>query len=290
MNLAKQDRIPSRSFPKVVALRGVLLLTAASLATAADEPAANRPLVVAHRGFSCIAPENTVVAAKEAINIGVDGTEFDVHSSSDGALIVIHDGTVDRTTNGRGKVAGMTLAELKKLDAGSWKDPRFVKERLPVLQEMLDATKNAACKPVIEIKGENTAEKVVAAVQAAQMVDHAYIISFNADNVKIVRALEPAIPAALLLEMKQMPKDLTADQQVAWLIQAAADCKTSFLDLNYQILTKEIVDKLHEKKLTVWVWTVDEPKTMDNMIAWGIDGITTNCPDLLQERIKAAGK
>jgi glycerophosphoryl diester phosphodiesterase len=122
------------------------------------------------------------------------------------------------------------------------------------------------------------------------MVDHVFIISFNADNVRCAKTLEPRLRCALLSETKKMPKDLSRDEQVAWLVKTAADCKTDFVDLDYKMLTKDMVEKLHQSGLTVWVWTVDEPEAMDDMIAWGIDGITTNCPDVLRSRVDHAGK
>jgi glycerophosphoryl diester phosphodiesterase len=274
----------------LVVLSGVFWLTASNVVQADDYAATHPCLLLAHRGFSAVAPENTVTAAKMAAELGADGSEFDVYPSSDNALVVMHDGSVDRTTNGKGKITELTLAEIKKLDAGSWKDPKYKGEPVPTLGDMLTTLKDVRCKPVIEIKGKNIADKVVAAVQAAKMVDHAFIISFNADNIKIARGLEPGIPAALLSELKKMPKDLTQDQQVDWLVNAAKECKTDFLDLDYNMLTADMVAKLHQHKLIVWVWTVDDQQAMDNLIAWGIDGITTNKPDLLQERIKKAGR
>jgi len=247
-------------------------------------------LVVGHRGFSSVAPENTMASLLKAVEIGAGGSEFDVHATCDGALVVMHDGKVDRTTNGKGEIATLSLLEIKRLDAGSWKDPRYAGEPVPTLDDCLAALKNTPCRPVIEIKGANIADKVVAAVRAHNMVDHAYAISFNKDSVKAVRELEPGLSCALLLGANKETKIWDADKIVDWIVTQAEECNTTFVDLDKALLSAEIVANLHEKKLTVWAWTVDEAPMMDNLLAWGVESITTNCPDLLLTRVQAAAK
>jgi glycerophosphoryl diester phosphodiesterase len=226
----------------------------------------------------------------KAVEIGAGGSECDVHATCDGAIVVMHDGKVDRTTNGKGEIAKMSLLEIKRLDAGRWKDPRYAGEPVPMLDDFLAALKNTPCKPVIEIKGDNIADKVVAAVRAHKMLDHAYVISFNKDSVKAVRKLEPALPCALLLGANKETKTWDADKIVEWVASQAQECGTTFVDLDRALLTAEIVTKLRAKKLTVWTWTVDDAATMDNLLAWGVESITTNCPDVLLSRIQAASQ
>jgi len=277
---------------------GMLVLTATGIAPAGDLPSAKRCLVVAHRGFSKIAPESTLVAAAKAVEAGADGSEFDIYPSSDGILVVMHNPTVDKTTDRTGKVTDLSLAEIKKLDAGVWKDPQFAGERVPTLDEMLALLRLTPCKPVIEIKADgitdevavDVARKVVAAVRSARMVDRAYVISFHRDAVKTVRMLEPRLPCALLCNIKQMPAGLSPDESVDWLAKAAAECRTDFLDLHNSLLTADIVAKLHRQKLTVWTYTVDDQETMDKLIGWEVDGITTDCPDLLKSRVDEAAR
>jgi glycerophosphoryl diester phosphodiesterase len=290
MSQIVRDRVVMFSSRIAAAMLGcTFLLTALSISIAEDAAAPKRPLVIGHRGFSRLAPENTVVAAKKAVEIGADGSECDVILTSDGEVVVIHDTTVDRTTNGKGRVAELSLAQIKALDAGSWKDPSFANERIPTLDEMLAVTKNVACKPVIELKGDGVTEKTVAAIQAAKMVDHAVAIASNVDKIKKVHALEPRLPCAWVVGDGQV-KGVPPKEQAEFLINAARKCKIDFIDIDYKLMTKEMAETFHREKFTVWVWTVDAPEAMDNMIAWGIDGITTNSPDILRARVDEAMK
>jgi glycerophosphoryl diester phosphodiesterase len=242
--------------------------------------------VVAHRGFSAIAPENTLAAARKAVEIGAYGSEFDVYASADGALVVMHDKKIDRTTNGKGEVTKLSLAQLRGLDAGSWKGREFAGQRVPTLEEMLALLKHSGCRPVIEIKGQRIADKVIAAVRAAGMVDQAIVISFHKAAVKAVRTLEPRIPCALLCD--KTPPEVSPGDEADWIIDQARQCKTNFLDLSHKMLTAPIVAQLQRHGMTVWAWTVDDPGRMDELIHWGVGSITTNRPDLLQDRLHAA--
>ena len=208
-------------------------------------------MVVAHRGFSYVAPENTLAAARKAVAIGADGSEFDVYASADGALVVMHDQTVDRTTNGKGDVTQKSLAEIRRLDAGSWMGPCFAGERVPTLDEMLALLKDSGCRPVIEIKGQGIAEKVVAAVRAAAMVDQAVVISFHKDAVKAVRTLEPRIACAWLCD--KVPEDVPVGKQVDWIVGQARQCGTNFVDLSHEMLSADTVAQLQRRGMTVWV-------------------------------------
>ncbi len=117
--------------------------------------------VVAHRGFSAVAPENTLAAITQAIAAGADGCEFDAYRCQDGAVVLMHDATVDRTTSGQGKVTELTLAELKRLDAGQWKAPEYAGQKVPTLEEALQQLKDSGCQAVIEIKMEGISQQVV---------------------------------------------------------------------------------------------------------------------------------
>jgi len=153
---------------------------------------------------------------------------------------------------------------------------------------------------VVEIKPDGIADQVVAALQAADMMDDAVVISFNKDTVKQVRALVPNLPCALICNDKKperAPAELFAENTVKkpveladWLAAQAHQCNTNMLDLNQKLLTKEVVDRLRQQKMTVWVYGVDDPARMDEMIGWGIPSITTNSPDVLRARVDEAAK
>ena len=195
---------------------------------------------------------------------------------------------MDRTTNGKGDVTQKSLAEIRRLDAGSWMGPCFAGERVPTLDEMLALLKDSGCRPVIEIKGQGIAEKVVAAVRAAAMVDQAVVISFHKDAVKAVRTLEPRIACAWLCD--KVPEDVPVGKQVDWIVGQARQCGTNFVDLSHEMLSADTVAQLQRRGMTVWVWTVDDPNKIDELIRWGVAGITTNRPNVVQQHLLAVAQ
>ena len=148
-----------------------------------SETKISRCEIVGHRGWAAVYPENTLVSAKMAVQAGADGTEFDVQATRDGVVVLLHDKTLDRTTDGTGELAAKTLAELRSLDAGSWKDPQFAGEPLPTLEQQLRALKGTGCQPVIEIKMTGISDKVIQAVRDLDMVDQVAVIAFSGEVV-----------------------------------------------------------------------------------------------------------
>ena len=160
-------------------------------------------LIFAHRGSAGTHPENTMAAYIEAEKVGAEGLEIDVHLTKDNQLAVIHDNTVNRTTNGSGMVRDYTLAELKKLDAGSWFSPSFQQERIPTLEEVLKFIQNNNMILNIELKyavldDVDFEKKVIQAVEAHDLVDRVIISSFNHEGLKKVNQLQPKIECAAL--------------------------------------------------------------------------------------------
>ena len=156
----------------------------------------NKTFIFAHRGSKGTHPENTLEAFKEAVRLGVDGIELDVHLTKDGELAIIHDETVDRTTNGTGYVRDMTMAELKKLDAGSWFSEEFYQSVIPTLAEVLSLLKDTDIKLNVEIKSdiipyEGIEEKVLQTLESYSYKNNAIISSFNHYSVKKVHELDP---------------------------------------------------------------------------------------------------
>jgi glycerophosphoryl diester phosphodiesterase len=243
--------------------------------------------VVAHRGFSFLYPENTVVSAEAAIQAGANGNEFDVYASKDGAIIALHDGSFNRTTdvkteivNGKPKPvrpADLTLEEIRKLDAGSWKSPKFAGEKIPTIEKLLAVAKNTDNIPVIEIKQDGIEQKVVDAVKKAGMENRVVIIAFSKNAVKKVRQIAPSIPVAWLWGDKWKKSE---DELVNFLVAAAKEIDTNLLDLNHSHLSPKVVKGLKDAGLTVWAWTVDDPSRMRQLREAGVVSITTNRPDL----------
>ena len=232
--------------------------------------------VIAHRGFSGIAPENTLASARAAIDVGADGSEFDIRCSSDGHIILLHDYTVDRTTDGKGKGSELTFATLRKLDAGSWKDKKYAGEQIPTLDEAIAVFKDTGCKPVIEIKEEGISQRVIDAVRRAGMFDQTIIIAGSGKVVREIRKLAPELPCYLVW---RKVLEGTPHEQAQEILRVAAKHNTSMVDLDYGMLSPEVVKELKRGGLTVWCWTVDSPVAIEALMRWGVDGITTNYPN-----------
>lgn len=238
---------------------------------------------VAHRGYSAVAPENTLVAISEAIQVGATGCEFDVYRCGDGTVVLMHDKTVDRTTDGTGRVTELSLDHLRQLDAGAWKGARFAGERVPTLKEALLRLRGTGCQPVIEIKMEGISHQVVDDVRALDMVDQVAVIAFSQQVVREIRELEPQLTCAWLFGDTI---EGTPAEQADWLKTRADQCNATILDLNYKILSPALVAELKHRDLAVWTWTVNEAAVMRALRRWGVDSITTDRPDLLTAAVE----
>jgi glycerophosphoryl diester phosphodiesterase len=228
-------------------------------------------LNIAHRGASGRFPENTLKAFGAAIDAGAQMCELDVQLTSDGALVVIHDETVERTTDGRGAVRSMTLEELKRLDAGVHSGREFKGERIPTLEEVM-AISDGRCELNIELKGAGIERKVCELLVARRAFATAMISSFDWDALALVRHFEPRLRVGLL-----------ATQWPARLVGAAFELKAESINPRSDFVTEDLCIAAHERNLCVYTWTVDEPGEMRRLIAFGVDGIMTNYPERLHE-------
>jgi glycerophosphoryl diester phosphodiesterase len=233
---------------------------------------------IAHRGASGNghAPENTLAAFQKAIEIGVDGVECDVHCTADGQVVVIHDHTTDRTTDIKGTIERMTLAEVKEADAGSWFGPEFAGERIPTLREVLKLTKGKVVT-VVEIKQRGIADKVIKEIRDAKSVAETVLISFHESALRDAQKIHPRIPRAFLVGGKKPIKKSSA---VLDLIQQAVELGGA-LDLSKGIISPQLVKEAHRRGVSVWAWTVDDEAEMKKLAAMGVDAITSNYPEKL---------
>ncbi len=233
--------------------------------------------VIAHRGFSGEAPENTLTAFKKAMDLGVDMIELDVHLSKDGQVVVIHDDTLNRTTNGKGKVADLTLDELKQLDAGSWFGAQFSGERIPALKEVLESVRGKAVLTIELKQGDlgryrmsDLADRSLEEVERAGMMNQVVFASFDLSAIDRIREKNPRVPVASIYgKAWSLPHEATGGRPIPLL-----SCRGT-------VLTEANVSKARQQGTKVFVWTVNTEEQMERFLHMGVDGIVTDYPDRL---------
>jgi glycerophosphoryl diester phosphodiesterase len=236
------------------------------------------PLLLGHRGASAFAPENTLAAFRLALAQGADGFELDVTLSADGAPVVIHDDTVNRTTDGAGRVDALTLAQLKTLDAGYHAKfgAQFAGERLPTLADVFDEFGQHALINV-ELKRDpspdkSLARKVAALIREHQMGQRVLLSSFYYDNLQRVQALDPALPVGLLYDPSEPGRVAQA-----WL---APGVRAEAHHPHYTLFNPATRGWYRARRLRVNVWTVNAEAEMRRLIRLGVDGIITDQPEV----------
>ncbi|MFZ5815081.1 MAG: glycerophosphodiester phosphodiesterase [Bacillota bacterium] len=233
------------------------------------------PLRIAHRGASGTHPENTMAAFHRAIELGSHGIEFDVQRTMDGHLVVIHDAFVDRTTNGTGLVMAMTLEEVRALDAGSKKGPEFAGERIPTLRELIRGTPSD-CLLFLELKAgsihfKGIEQELVALLREEGALGRTQVSSFDHHALKLLHELEPNLALGMLFTANLL-------NPVALAKEIGADA----LHPAWEWVTEEMVTAAHAAGLKVNTWTVNHPVAAMRVQAFGVDGIMTDYPDLIQ--------
>lgn len=242
---------------------------------------------VAHRGFSAVAPENTIASLKKAIEVGAHGSEFDIYTTTDGVIFCNHDGNLKRTTGLDKPCAEVDFPTLATLDFGAYKGEEFKGEHVATYDETLKTLKGTNTRPIIEVKQGGFEEKVVAYVRKYDLVDTAIVIDFSEERLTKVRKLEPNLCGAWLTSKL---KDETPEQCAQRIIETLKRINTNVVDVEYHAITPESLKILNDAGITVMCWTVDDPKAIEQLIEWGVPSITTNRPDLVLEALKKAGK
>jgi glycerophosphoryl diester phosphodiesterase len=228
-------------------------------------------LNIGHRGSSGTYPENTIASFLAAADEGAQMCELDVQATRDGAVIVMHDETVDRTTDGHGAVAALTLDQIRQLDAGVKLGEKFRGTTVPTLAEVFEATAGKLGLN-IEIKEGSVERQVCDLMGQYDALTTSMVSSFEWKALETVRALDPAIRVALLAE-----KDPNR------LIDAAVATRAYAVNPRYDLASAAFCDRAHAFDLKVLVWTVDAPEAMRTLIQNGVDGIMTNYPKRLRE-------
>jgi glycerophosphoryl diester phosphodiesterase len=235
-------------------------------------------IAVGHRGASAYAPENTVAAFDEAIRLGAKAVEFDLRVAGDGTLVVLHDDTVDRTTNGRGPVAEYAWLDLLRLDAGSWMHPRFTGLRIPTLDEALLAIGPAAV-PVIELKVPVPAEQLLWALKRFDLEGDALVLSFEEAWLHPLRQASKELALGLLADAWSADLPARARQ-----LAASGSGADTVLCLNVDVLGGPQVAAAAAQGLEVWCFTANDVGMVAACAAMGVTGIITDRPDLIRTR------
>lgn len=244
-----------------------------------------RPCVVGHRGASATVPENTLAAFDAAWRAGADAIELDLRLTADGVVVVIHDDTLDRTTDGSGAVGPRTFAALRTLDAGSWFSPAFAGQPIPRLDEVL---RYAASRPtlgvLLEYKGGWTTEEVgltVASIDAAGVRDRTVAQSFS-----------PATLAALLEAAPDLPRGLLVDDDRREALDLADELGVVTVNPSTQAVRSEpaLVRRQHERGRHVMVWTENDATGWADLVEAGVDAIITDRPEHLRGWLADSGR
>ena len=238
----------------------------------------NSMIRVAHRGASAQYPENTLLAFRQAIQQGVDMLEIDIHHTADDKLVVIHDPTLERTTNGHGDICDHSLEEIRQLDAGQG-------ERIPILNEVVQMAREAQIRLCVEIKGRTEteelaiAESVIRELETSDFLSQAIVTSFSPQALLRVKAVQPEV--STMLDPSPQDGSLTPRQICEQALRAGANC----VSYDFRFLTPAIVRECQLTGLTLWPWDPDVPDDIKQVINLDVHGIMTNRPDILNKVI-----
>lgn len=252
------------------------------------------PLIVAHRGASAIAPENTLTAFRQAIDAGAEGIEFDVRLAKDGIPVVIHDAKLKRTARTKGKVSEFTSAELAGMDVASWfhlhtsangRPAHAEFQGIPTLASVLDRFKDYRGRIYVELKcKENDVEPLVRAASRtlldSPLAPQVTVKSFRLSAIPLLRTFAPEIRTAALFA----PKIMTVLRKEKYLVKLAAEFGVDEISLHYSLATRKLVRKAEKHGLPVAIWTADSPHWVKRAVSLGIKAIITNDPARLLAR------
>ncbi len=243
---------------------------------------------VAHRGGSQLAPENTMAAFRNALTLGVDAIELDVHMSRDGHAIVFHDYTIEKHTDGEGNILDLDFAYLRSLNAaahfpGGWPQP----QQIPTLREVLDLAKNRV-QVYIEVKPgkrngfyeryPHIAETIVNEIRAVGMLNQVLIISFDWYALTQLKELEPRLQLGALVSDDVWA--YRAENALPTLIEQVKDLNVQWINMDSKLFTDDMPRVAHENGFQLGVWTVDTLDEMRRFANLRVDSITTDRPDL----------
>jgi glycerophosphoryl diester phosphodiesterase len=242
-----------------------------------------RPLSVAHRGHSIAYPENTLEAYRKAIELGVEMVECDVNITRDGKLVMMHDPTLDRTTNGSGPVSAATWEEIQRLDDGGKFKPEFAGARIPSTEETLLLYKETGTLSCFEVKGANADESNRIALGLVELfvkhavLDTAFMSSYHHEALQLARSKCPE----LLLAPERLPDDAPGDPPEA--LRQAKSFPAPVIQHQYTVLTADVMRVLHENQVAVWSWPTTDEASMVISMEVGADALMGDDVQLMLE-------
>lgn len=241
------------------------------------------PRVVAHRGGGAAAPENTLAAIRRGAALGYKGVEFDVRIAGDGTPVVIHDSTLERTTDGRGEVARLAYAEIARFDAGIRRGEAWQGERVPRFDEAARLCRELGLWANVEIKAPRASERAVGEAVARAALElwrgaelQPVLSSFSAEALEGARSAAPQLPRALLVNRRDPP---------GWVERLAAlECVA--LHADFTLVTEELVRAQHAAGRALLVWTVNDPQDARRLLALGVDTLVTDALERIGPHFK----
>jgi glycerophosphoryl diester phosphodiesterase len=254
----------------------------------------NSPLIIAHRGASALAPENTIIAFKKAIESGADGIEFDVRLTKDEIPIVFHDATLKRVSNKAVHISKLYLEDLQRVQKiGEWFNRRFptkaneefLKEKIPTLEELLNFLRDFQGKIYLEIKGTEKqtlvlSEKIKKIVESSHLSQQIVFKSFRLNAIKRLKEILPKARTAALFA----PKIITLSRKTK-IIQKATESSADEISIHYSLATEKFIRTAKASGFYVVIWTVDHPRWIQKALKTGIHALITNDPTkLIAER------
>lgn len=228
--------------------------------------------IIAHRGYSARAPENTLAAVTLAIEAGADSVEWDVHVAACGTPVLFHDVSLGRTSNGAGTVRRRTLGQLQALDAGSWFSPDFAGEKIPSLAQALEAAKGRVRRMYVEVKGYRELEdldRMVSIVRQADAMADTVFISLDWGILDRIRGQEPSVALGFIVD------DAARFEEA---VTRTLDDGNAFLDASHRLLLErpELATAARQRGVELGTWTVDDPGEATALVEMGVTRLTTN--------------
>jgi len=272
----------TRALVAVAGALGVLLAFSALAPTAGSGPAT---LVAAHRGGAALWPENSLLAFRQALALGVDALEFDLHMTADGEVVVLHDPTLDRTSTAKGPVRELSLADLAPVRLKA-RDGTVTDERISTFAQVLDLAASTSVELVPEIKIDTTGqrydgieEKVLALLRSRGLLARATVQAFQRETIRRLRALEPKARTMFLVTRGDVERERTRPAEA---VRRASELGATDLGMNHRLIDADVVSAARVAGIRLAAWTVNEEADIRRMIDLGVDMVMSDRPDLVK--------